>query len=123
MNASEQITNYISELIGWRGEMLRRLRQVILDSAPGIVEEWKWDTPVFSHNGSVVALGAFQDHLKINFFKGASLDDPRGLFKAGLEAKKTRAIDIFEGEDVDLKAIKDLVRAAVALNDAKTKSR
>jgi hypothetical protein len=121
MNASERITNHINELADWRGKMLARLRKLILDAAPGIVEEWKWNTPVWSHNGNVVAAGAFQNHVKVNFFKGASLNDPCGLFNAGLEARATRAIDIHEGDVINEAALKDLVRAATALNSAKPK--
>jgi hypothetical protein len=121
MNASERITNHINELADWRGKMMARLRKLILDAAPGIVEEWKWNTPVWSHNGNVVAVGAFQNHVKVNFFNGASLNDPHGLFNAGLEAKTTRAIDIYEGDVINEAALKDLVRAATALNSAKPK--
>ena len=96
--------------------MLARLRALILDAAPGIVEEWKWDTPVFAYKGNVVATGAFKDHVKLNFFKGASLNDPHGLFNAGLDAKAMRAIDIHEGDAIDEPAMQDLIRAAVALN-------
>ncbi|MGH2396826.1 MAG: DUF1801 domain-containing protein [bacterium] len=122
MNASELITSRINELADWRGKTLARLRKLILDAAPGIVEEWKWDTPVWSHNGNVFAGGVFKDHVKLNFFKGASLNDPHGLFNAGLEAKATRAIDIREGDDINESALKDLVRAAVAHNSAKKKA-
>jgi hypothetical protein len=121
INASDQITSHINETSGWRGKMLARLRKVILDAAPSLVEEWKWNTPVWSHNGNVVAAGAFENHVKVNFFKGASLNDPEGLFNAGLEAKSTRAIDIYEGDVLNEEALKSLVRAAVALNDAKSK--
>jgi hypothetical protein len=121
INASDQITSHINETTGWRGKMLARLRKVILDAAPSLVEEWKWNTPVWSHNGNVVAAGAFQNHLKVGFFKGASLNDSEGLFNAGLEAKATRAIDIYEGDVLNEEALKSLVRAAVALNDAKPK--
>lgn len=116
MNASEQITQRINELADWRGKMLARLRKLILAADPGIVEEWKWDTPVWSHRGNVVAVGAFQDHIKVNFFRGASLPDPHGLFNAGLEAKATRAIDLYEGDKLNEPAVRDLIRAAVALN-------
>ncbi len=122
MNASEQITNYINELGDWRGKTLTRLRKLILDVAPGIIEEWKWDTPVWSHHGNVVAIGAFQDHIKVNFFKGASLPDPHGLFNAGLEAKTTRAIDFYEGDTINEAAIRELLRAAVTLNAPKPKA-
>ena len=116
MNASEQITHRISELADWRGKLLARLRKLILSADPDIVEEWKWDTPVWSHKGNVVAVGAFQDHVKINFFKGASLPDPHGLFNASLDAKATRAIDLHQGDKIDEPALRELIRAAVAYN-------
>jgi hypothetical protein len=115
-NASQRITEYIGGFSDWRGQMLVRLRQLILEADPDLAEAWKWDTPVWAHGGNVVAVAAFQDHVKVNFFKGASLDDPHGLFNAGLEAKATRAIDIYEGDDIDESALKDLIRAAVAQN-------
>jgi hypothetical protein len=117
MDASEQVDNRIAELGDWRGEMLARVRQLIREAAPGLTEEWKWDSPVWVHQGNVVSAGTFKDHLKLNFFKGASLDDPHGLFNAGLDAKKTRAIDIHEGDTLDEAALQELVRAAVALNE------
>ena len=123
MNASERITNHIDTLADWRGKVLAQVRKLICDAAPGVVEEWKWNTPVWSHNGNVVAVGAFQDHVKVNFFKGASLDDPHGLFNSGLEAKASRAIDIHKGDRINAAALKDLVRAAVALNRGKQKQK
>jgi len=116
VNASDRITGYIEELGDWRGKIIARLRKLIRDVAPELVEEWKWNTPVWSFNGNVVAVGAFRDHVKVNLFKGASLDDPHGLFNAGLEAKASRAIDIRQGGAIDEAAFKDLVRAAAALN-------
>ena len=121
MSASELIDQRIAELDDWRGSLLSRLRKIIHEAAPDIVEEWKWTTPVFSQSGNVVATGTFQDHVKLNFFKGASLEDPRRLFNAGLEAKSTRAIDLYEGDSIDEAALKDLIRAAVALNTTKGK--
>ena len=118
---SWQIDRRIEELADWRGKMLARVRKIILKAAPELTEEWKWDTPVWSHNGNVVAAGAFQDHIKLNFFKGAQLQDRHGLFNAGLDAKATRAIDLFEGDKVDETALSDLVRAAVALNGSNSK--
>lgn len=118
-NASAQIATHIKELADWRGKMLAQIRKVILDAAPSLVEEWKWNTPVWSHSGNVVAAGALENHVKVNFFKGASLSDLKGLFNAGLEAKASRAIDIYEGHALNKVALKDLIRAAVALNDAK----
>ena len=113
---SQRITDHIAELADWRGEMLARLRQLILEADPAMVEEWKWDTPVWFRKGNVVAIGAFKDHVKLNFFKGASLNDPHGLFNAGLEAKASRGIDFHEGDDINEAALGDLVRAAVAHN-------
>jgi hypothetical protein len=121
MNASELIDNRIGELADWRGMKLGQLRKLILKAAPNLVEEWKWDTPVWSFNGNVVAIGAFQDHIKINFFQGALLDDPHHLFNAGLDAKATRAIDIFEKDKIDEAALQALVRVAVALNGSQSK--
>src|SRR5260221_1631913 len=106
---SQKITNHIAELTDWRGTMLARLRQLILDANPTMVEEWKWDTPVWSHLGNVVAAGAFKDHVKLNFFKGAALHDPHRLFNAGLEAKATRAIDIYEGDTINEPALQELI--------------
>ena len=122
MNASEQIDNRIAELGDWRGKVIAQLRTIIHAASPEIVEEWKWDTPVWSQNGNVVAAGAFQDHVKLNFFKGASLQDPDHLFNAGLEARATRAIDIHESDKIQEAALKDLIRAAVALNGTKVKT-
>jgi len=115
-SASEIISDYIANLPDWRGKMLVQLRKLILESAPDLIEEWKWDTPVWSCKGNVVAAGVFKDHVKLNFFKGASLKDPRKLFNAGLEAKATRGIDILEGGRIDASALKELVRAAVDFN-------
>ena len=113
---SELITQQIEELGDWRGKLLAQLRKLILDAAPEVTEEWKWGTAVWVHKGNVVAAGAFKDHVKLNFFKGATLEDPSGLFNAGFEAKATRAIDFHEGDKINVAALKELVRAAVALN-------
>ncbi len=96
--------------------MLAQLRRLILDTDPDIAEEWKWNTPVWSRNGLVCAVGAFKDHVKVNFFQGASLPDSQGLFNAGLEAKKTQAIDFHEGDIMNEPALKDIVRAAANHN-------
>ncbi len=114
--ASELITNQIAELGDWRGSLLAKLRAVILDASPDITEEWKWSTAVWASDGLVCSAGAFKDHVKLNFFKGASLEDPKHLFNAGLDAKATRAIDFSEGAKVDTSALKALIRAAVAHN-------
>jgi hypothetical protein len=123
LTPSQRISDYITGLADWRDPLLARLRALILEAAPEITEEWKWDTPVFAFKGNVVAAGAFMDHVKLNFFKGAALDDPRGLFNAGLDAKATRAIDFHQGDAVDESAIRDLVRAAVGLNAAGSKKK
>jgi hypothetical protein len=116
LSPSQLITQQIASLPDWRGKLLGRLRELIHEAAPDITEEWKWDTAVWSQKGNVVAAGAFKDHLKLNFFKGASLDDPKGLFNAGLEAKATRAIDFSETDKLDEAALKELIRTAVAYN-------
>ncbi len=121
--ATQQIDNYIHGMGDWRGKMIARLRKLILEAAPDLTEEWKWDTPVWSQKGNVVAAGVFKDHVKLNFFKGASLEDPNGLFNAGLEAKATRAIDIAEGEQINETALKELVRTAVAYNASGSKKK
>ena len=121
--APQQIDNYINEMGDWRGKMIARLRKLILEAAPELTEEWKWDTPVWSQKGNVVAAGVFKDHVKLNFFKGASLEDPNGLFNAGLEAKATRAIDFAEGEKINETALKELVQTAVAYNAAGDKKK
>jgi hypothetical protein len=117
-NPSERITNQIEELNDWRGRMLARLRELVLEAAPDMTEEWKWETAVWSRKGLVCSAGIFKDHVKLNFFKGALLKDPQKLFNAGLEAKVTRAIDIFASDTLDTFALYDLVRAAVAYNMA-----
>ncbi len=115
-NASQQITKQIADLTDWRGNCLAQLRTLILEADPDIAEEWKWGTAVWSHQGMVCSAGAFKDHVKLNFFKGASLKDPQHLFNAGLDAKATRAIDFSEGDAIDAAALKELVRSAVTLN-------
>jgi hypothetical protein len=116
MDASKLIDQQIADLSDWRGKTLAKLRKIVHDADPEITEEWKWDTAVFTHNGLVTALGAFKGNVKMNFFQGASLSDPRKLFNAGLEAKKTRAIDFHEDDKINEPALKELVRAAVAHN-------
>jgi len=116
MNPSERIDKQIAELADWRGPMIARLRKLILEAAPDITEEWKWETPVWSQQGLVCAVGAFKKAVKMNFFQGAALEDPHTLFNAGLDAKKTRAIDFREGDAVDESALKELIRAAIAHN-------
>ena len=114
--ASQRITNMIAELADWRGKLLVRLRKLILQAAPGITEEWKWNVAVWTSNGMICAAGAFKDHVKLNFFKGASLKDPKRLFNAGLDAKATRAIDFTERDKIDEAALNALIREAVDYN-------
>ena len=109
---SEQIDKQIADLPDWRGQTMADLRRIINEADPNLKEDWKWDTAVWTTKGNVLAIGAFKDHLKINFFKGASLDDPQGLFNAGLEAKASRSIDLYEGDSLDEQALKELIRAA-----------
>ncbi len=115
-NASELITQQIAELCDWRGELLAGLRAIILDAAPEVTEEWKWSTAVWTSDGMVCSAGAFKDHVKLNFFKGASLKDPKRLFNAGLDAKATRAIDCAQGDGLDESALRALIRQAVEFN-------
>lgn len=116
MNPSERIDQQIAELDDWRGQMLARLRKLIHEADPAITEEWKWETAVWSHKGLVCAVGIFKGGVKMNFFQGASLEDTHKLFNAGLDAKKSRAIDFHEGAAIDESALKDLIRVAVAHN-------
>ena len=116
LTPSQQIDNFIKELTDWRGKWIAQFRPLILKPAPEVTEEWKWGVPVWSYKGNVVASGVFKDHVKINFFKGASLNDPKKLFNAGLDAKATRAIDVSEGDKIDKTALKELIRAAVEFN-------
>ena len=121
---SQQIDARIEELGDWRGETLARVRGIIREADPDVVEEWKWakatspGTPVWSHDGIICTGETYKSAVKMTFAKGASLEDPSGLFNASLEGKMRRAIDIHEGEEIDEEALKVLIRAAVALNTA-----
>ena len=120
MNPSELIDERIAELGDWRGQLFADLRKIILEADPDMKEEWKWGTAVWVHNGNVCAVGAFKDHVKINFFKGASLEDPQALFNTGLDAKDSRAIDYRAGDKVNEPALQNLIRAAVTYNITKS---
>ena len=116
-SASRLIDAKIQELGDWRGEMLSRLRALIRQADPKVVEEWKWrGTPVWSHDGLICTGETYKNVVKMTFSKGASLDDPAGLFNSSLEGRVRRAIDFREGDKVNEKALKTLIRAAVALN-------
>ena len=121
-SASALIDAKIKELGDWRGKTLAKVREIIHQADPEIVEEWKWakatspGTPVFSHGGIVCTGETYKDHVKLTFAKGASLKDPSGLFNSSLDGNVRRAIDIHEGDKINAAALKDLIRAAVALN-------
>ncbi|KQV98383.1 DUF1801 domain-containing protein [Rhizobacter sp. Root1221] len=115
---AELIDERIATLGDWRGEMLARVRALILAADPGVVEEWKWSNPVWSHHGLICTGETYKKAVKMTFAKGAALDDPSGLFNASLDGNVRRAIDVHEGDKLDEKALKALIRAAVALNKA-----
>ena len=120
-SASELISKRIAELGDWRGETLGRMRKLIKEADPDVVEEWKWmGTPVWSHDGIICTGESYKNVVKLTFAKGASLEDPAHLFNASLDGNARRAIDIREGEDVDEPAFKTLVRQAVALDSSGT---
>ena len=123
-SASQLISKKIAELGDWRGATLGRMRELIREADPDVVEEWKWmGTPVWSHDGIICTGESYKSVVKLSFAKGASLKDPAGLFNSSLDGNVRRAIDIHEGEEVDGPAFKTLVRQAVALNgSAKSKS-
>src|SRR5438105_4676073 len=123
MDPSALLDQRIAELGDWRGEIVTKLRQVVLEADPEIALEWKWDTAVWSHNGLVCAVGAFKDNAGLNFFKGASLPDPNKLFNAGLDAKGSRSVRFYKGDPINESALKELIRAAVAYNVAAKKAK
>ena len=114
--ASVLIDGRIAELADWRGEMLSRLRAVIKEADPHVTEEWKWSVPVWSHDGIICTGESYKKAVKLTFAKGASLPDPSGLFNSSLDGNVRRAIDFHEGDKLDRKALKALVRAAIAFN-------
>jgi hypothetical protein len=120
-SASALIDARIESLGDWRGEMLARLRALIKDADPDVIEEWKWENPVWSHAGLICTGEAYKKVVKMTFPKGASLKDPSGLFNSSLDGNVRRAIDFHEGDEVDGKALKALIRAAVALNEASSR--
>ena len=123
-SASELIDKRIAELGDWRGETLNRMRKLIKEADPDVVEEWKWmGTPVWSHDGIICTGESYKSIVKLTFAKGASLKDPAKLFNSSLDGNVRRAIDIHEGEEVDAGAFKALIRAAAALNTSGGKAR
>jgi hypothetical protein len=116
--ASDLIDARIAELGDWRGPMLARLRALIKEADPEVTEEWKWSNPVWSHHGLICTGEAYKKVVKMTFAKGASVPDPKGLFNSSLEGNVRRAIDFHEGETLDEKALKALIRAAVEVNKA-----
>ena len=123
-SASELIDSRIAELTDWRGETLSRMRRLLKEADPEVVEEWKWmGTPVWSHNGIICTGESYKSVVKLTFLKGAALEDPARLFNSSLDGNARRAIDIHEGQEVDARAFTSLVRAAVALNSSAAKAR
>ena len=117
---SDLIDGRIKELSGWRGEMLAKIRKLIHQAEPEVVEEWKWrGVPVWYRNGMICTGESYKDHLKLTFANGAALPDPARLFNASLDGNVRRGIDIYEGDKIDAAAFKKLVQAAVALNSKK----
>ena len=114
--ATQQIDARIRELSDWRGDMLARVRMLIKEADPEVVEEWKWGVPVWSHAGIICTGETYKNAVKLTFAKGASVPDPSGLFNSSLEGNTRRAIDIHEDDEIDEKAFKALIRAAVARN-------
>jgi hypothetical protein len=116
VGASQLIDEKIANLNDWRGETLATVRAIVKQAVPGVVEEWKWSVPVWSHNGIICTGETYKAAVKMTFAKGAKVDDPSGLFNSSLEGNTRRAIDFHEGDKMDEKALKALVRAAAALN-------
>jgi hypothetical protein len=115
---SQLIDERIAELGDWRGETLARVRALIKEADPEVVEEWKWRNPVWSHDGIICTGESYKDKVKLTFAKGASLEDPKGLFNSSLGGKTRRALDIHEGEKIDAAGLKGLIREAVELNSS-----
>src|SRR5690348_11586472 len=126
-SASEKIDGKIAELGDWRGETLSRMRALIREADPEVAEEWKWakatrpGTPVWSHDGDICTGETYKSVVKLTFFKGASLDDPSGLFNSSLEGNTRRAIDFHEDDEIDEQAFTTLIRAAVSLNESSSR--
>lgn len=114
MDASEKVTEYIDAYTDWRGSMLRELRELINETAPEFTEDFKWGVPVWTYHGMVCAISAFKDHVKINFFKGVYLPDPKKIINSGLDSKEHRSINFAEGAKLDKPALKELITSATS---------
>jgi hypothetical protein len=124
MNPSERIDLLIESLHDWRGKTLATVRKTILDADPEIIEEWKWmGSPVWSRDGMIAVANAHKDKVKLTFANGAILPDPDKLFNAGLDGNRWRAIDLFDGDKINARALKNLVRAAIDFNQFKSKKK
>ena len=117
-NPSDKIEELIKSLSGWKKIQLEDIRNTILSAKEGIIEEWKWETPVWSYKGSIAAAGVFKDHIKINFFQGARLEEYQSSFNSGFDAKKSRGIDYFEEDKVDQEQLKKMILAAIKINES-----
>ena|SRR5690554_738196 len=114
MTAKEKIDEYIDKTRDWRGDLITEIRDVIHEIEPNIVEEWKWNSPVFSYNAKMICSpSAFKTHVRLNFFNGALIKDPKQLFNSGLDAKKSRAINFYEKDSMEKEALKSLITEAV----------
>lgn len=122
-SASQLIDSRISEFDDWRGSMLSRLRALVKEADPEVVEEWKWSVPVWSHDGLICTGETYKKAVKLTFARGAALKDPSKLFNSSLEGNTRRAIDFHEGDAIDERAFKSLIRAAVAFNQSKARGR
>jgi hypothetical protein len=119
---SQLISQKIEELGDWRGKTLARVRRLIKEADPGVTEEWKWrGVPVWSDGGIICTGESYKTHIKLTFLKGASIKDPKGIFNSGLEGNARRAIDLYEGDEINESAFKEIIRAAVILNSNKKK--
>lgn len=117
MGVQEKIDDYINRTADWRGTLIAEIRALIHEIEPEITEEWKWNSPIFSYKGKMAcSLGAFKTHVGLNFFNGAELNDPEGLFNSGLDAKKSRAINFKKENDIDKNALKELLTRAIHQN-------
>ena len=124
VNPSEQIDKRIAELADWRGDVLAKLRKIIHDADPEVIEEWKWmGTPTWSHDGIFALVNAHKDKVKMTFAHGALLPDPEKVFNAGLDGNRWRAIDFYEGDKINERGLKNLIHSAIALNTAALKKK